>query len=227
MLNLNTVTAVYIDGRPNSTSRLKLFQIMKALKSKIKFNNVKYFVYDDISTEGLAQKIKINSITTTGEYSGFVMRELPEYIDDKHIMIIHPDGFPINLHLWSDEFLKYDYLGAAWGSWVGYTPMHYAMGWMEGGNGGFNIRSKKLMDLCKTVQIDHEIKANFQEDGFICGHLRPWLKQNGCKFAPYEIQKLWALETPLDDHHNDVNQTFGFHAHHFIKYEEALDMLIN
>ena len=110
MLNLNTVTAVYIDGRPNSTSRLKLFQIMKALKSKIKFNNVKYFVYDDISTEGLAQKIKINSITTTGEYSGFVMRELPEYIDDKHIMIIHPDGFPINLHLWSDEFLKYDYL---------------------------------------------------------------------------------------------------------------------
>jgi hypothetical protein len=225
MINLKNVEAICIDGTIDSSSEKKYRSILKGLKDKIYFKSIKYFSYNKIDP---IENVKIilleKPILTRGEYSGFVMSEMPDFVEAPLVMILHPDGFPINLNIWDDEFLNYDYMGAPWGLEVGYTSQHYYHGF-EGGNGGFNIRSKKLMDLCKQIDVREEIKNNFHEDGFICGHLRPWLKQNGCKFAPYNLSKKFSLETSLDNHHNDVYQTFGFHGHRHITFDHAIECL--
>lgn len=226
MLKLKNVTAVLIDGTIEDTSMKKYLKILDSLKNKIKFNCIKYFSNQNVENNHGFELIKIHEIKTRGEYSGFVMKNLPEFIEDEYVMILHPDGFPINLSYWDDDFLKYDYIGAPWGLEVGYTSHRYNAGF-EGGNGGFNIRSSKFMNLCKLIDIEQEIKNNFHEDGYICGHLRPWLKENGCRFAPYELGKKFSLETDLDNHHNDIKKVFGFHGHRHIMFETALEMLNN
>jgi hypothetical protein len=34
--------------------------------------------------------------------------------DTEFAILVHEDGFIVNPECWSDEFLKYDYIGAPW-----------------------------------------------------------------------------------------------------------------
>lgn len=44
----------------------------------------------------------------------FAYEELPNLINTEFYLSIHDDGFIINPHLWDDNFLNYDYIGAPW-----------------------------------------------------------------------------------------------------------------
>jgi hypothetical protein len=67
--------------------------------------------------------------------------------------------------------------------------------------------------------------GSFHEDGYICYELRHLLKQNGIRFAPYELAKRFSLETDLQDGENDVRKVFGYHGKRHINFETALEML--
>jgi hypothetical protein len=120
------------------------------------------------------------------------------------VLVFQWDGYPLNPHLWTDEFLQYDYIGAPW-------PTHHvstSMGGKQVGNGGFSLRSRKLYDAL----LKHPISmAN--EDLHICCTLRADLEAAGIKFAPLEVARRFAIEIPLDENHKLTN-TFGFHGGH-------------
>ena len=65
---------------------------------------------------------------------------LKKYIDTDFCLIIQGDGFVIHPENWTDEFLKYDYIGAPWRNLA-----HYSF--IRVGNGGFSLRSKKLLKI--------------------------------------------------------------------------------
>ena len=233
MLNLPHVTAVCIDGTPDGNRRDHLIRIWESLKQKISFGSTKYLSYVDPKCDGICEWHQIPKITNLTEYSGFVISQMPNYVSTDFCMTIHDDGFPINLHLWDEAFMHYDYIGAPWGAEANVYPNHYAQGWVEGGNGGFSIRSRRMIQMCKYIAENVDPKrvgarvasGSFHEDAYICNELRGVLKQNGIRFAPYSLAKKFSLETDLQDGENDVNKVFGFHGKRHLDFENALEML--
>tara|TARA_Y100000310_G_C20448450_1_gene699556 strand:+ start:131 stop:898 length:768 start_codon:yes stop_codon:yes gene_type:complete len=134
-LDLNNVTLACIDDVDPALASM----IMHSLAARINFADVKLFSSKD---EGYVTH-KINPINSLIDYSVFAVREMHNYINSDFVMTIQRDGYPINLSAWHDEYLNYDYVGAPW-NWASGREVHCPIGQCVG-NGGFSIRSKKLM----------------------------------------------------------------------------------
>ena len=80
-------------------------------------------------------------------YSKFCISDMAKHIDTSHVLIIHPDGYIQNPSAWNDEWLTYDYVGSSW--------------WFKDGknvgNGGFSLRSKKLLDILATLELEQYV----------------------------------------------------------------------
>jgi glycosyltransferase involved in cell wall biosynthesis len=111
------------------------------------------------------------------EYSQFIVREIHKHVKTSHMLIIQHDGYVVNWQAWDPNWLIYDYIGATWG---------YKDG-MNVGNGGFSLRSLKLMQFVANVPRE---TVCHPEDHFICRTLRP----DGFKFAPEEVANRFSIE---------------------------------
>jgi hypothetical protein len=202
MLELNNITLIGINGIPDKQELDTLIKIAKNSLKNIKFGKVKILtgVSGVVSSE---QDIEIHHvhIPSYQEYSRFCIKKLNEYVDTEYCIIYHTDGFIINPHLWTDEFLQYDYIGAPW-------PLYF--NWVDPnkrvGNGGFCLRSKKfLQESCKLNY------TNGNEDYQLRYVFDSILERAGIKFAPVELASKFSLEmnTELND---DINKVFGFHG---------------
>lgn len=135
---------------------------------------------------------KIDPLDMNG-YNKIIFNQLHQYIDTDYFMIVQHDGMPINAHLWNNDFLKYDYIGAPW-PWL---PKNKNIG-----NGGFSIRSRKLTEYCKDLPL-----TSHNEDINICQIYRPYLEESGISFAPTELAEKFSKE-----YNNGYFDTFGFHG---------------
>jgi len=135
-------------------------------------------------------------------YSRFCIESMAEYVTTSHVLIIHSDGYIQDATKWDDKWLEFDYVGASWWFKDG----------MNCGNGGFSLRSKKLLDILATLDID----TFHPEDEVICRKLRPWLESEyGIKFAPTDVCDRFSIEAynvPPPD--NVYSGQFGFHGYH-------------
>lgn len=139
-------------------------------------------------------------------YSEFIMHELYKHISTSHMLIVQHDGYVKNYKAWSSEFLQYDYIGAPW--------MWYKDG-MNVGNGGFSLRSRRIMELCSTLPLktDKDDNGNYAEDHSIARIYRPYLESKGMKFAPVEVAAKFSIEGyGLPVHLRKYNGQFGFHG---------------
>jgi len=114
-------------------------------------------------------------------YSHFMIKELNDYVQTDYVLIVHHDGFILNPDAWTDEFLQYDYIGAPWR----YKDDKNV------GNGGFSLRSKKLLELLAN---DPYILDTHPEDDRICRMYGDYLKSKGIRFAPEELAKKFSIE---------------------------------
>jgi hypothetical protein len=131
------------------------------------------------------------------DYSYFVMYKLAEYVKTSHMLIIQSDGYVINPELWKDDWLKYDYIGAPW--W--YDNLNV-------GNGGFSLRSKRLMQIVSQIKV----RRYHPEDDIICRQMGVYLqKEHGIWFAPEEVAEKFSFEQN-GKHPVFNNDTFGFHG---------------
>lgn len=121
--------------------------------------------------------LPIGTVSTMDEYSSFCIRELHKHFSTSHCLVVQHDGYVLNGAAWSDEFLKYDYIGAPWG------------GCNLVGNGGFSLRSKRLLEACSRIN-DHP----HPEDDFICRRHRQELEAQGLLFAPRALADRFAVE---------------------------------
>lgn len=142
-------------------------------------------------------------ITSKEEYSRFCIKELYKYVKTSHLLICQYDGYVNNWKAWDNSWIEYDYIGAPW---------HYQDG-MAVGNGGFSLRSRRLMEIVATDQNIHFLHP---EDHHICRTYRPYLENTyGIKFAPIEVAEKFSFEGYMQPHKQLADQ-FGKHGNRVI-----------
>jgi hypothetical protein len=113
-----------------------------------------------------------------------MVKDLNEYVETDYVLVIQYDWFILNPDAWTDEFLEYDYIWAPW----------WYIDDCNVGNGGFSLRSKRLLELLAN---DENIKETHPEDHHICRTYWEYLKSKWIKFAPEEIARKFSIEWAL------------------------------
>jgi hypothetical protein len=132
-------------------------------------------------------------IKTTKDYSDLLLTGLRQYVSGTHVLIIQWDSFILYPKLWTNDFLQYDYIGAAWPHHPD-TPV---------GNGGFSLRSVKLLEALESPKIS----KRHPEDFCICVDNKALLENEfGIRFAPTNIAEQFAVER------TEWHPAFGFHG---------------
>ena len=135
-------------------------------------------------------------------------------IDTDYYLSIHTDGYVINPHNWTDEFLNYDYIGAPWPRKAPWAQVNRV------GNGGFRLESNKLLELCSLIDWNGQ-----NDDVLISNTLKYYFEKNGCKFAPVELAAKFSLELPIEDVEYNLDDCFGYHGKHTESSRYYSDMI--
>jgi hypothetical protein len=213
MLNLENIDLITI-------SSIKPFECIKSLNyscSGIKFGSVKFLTHfdrDELDIPGVnldnIHFVKINELKSSKEYSDFCLT-LGRYTKNEFVLVIQYDSFVTNIEKWTDEFLKYDYIGAPW-------TEQQSKDWNlknRVGNGGFSLRSRRFLDYSSLFTSCY----GTHEDGFLTNWTWEYLQKYGIKFPNPQLALQFAIEQTGDDY-NPVDH-FGFHGNHiYPKAEE-------
>jgi hypothetical protein len=151
----------------------------------------------DAAVETHDPEIHITPIGRLGSseaYSDFLLSKLLDHVETSHCLIVQWDGHVLDARRWQPEFLNYDYIGA---SWPQFQDGHNV------GNGGFSLRSRKLMEACQA----REFRQHHPEDVAIGRTNRDWLEAQGIRFAPRELADRFAAERA-----GDLKASFGYHG---------------
>lgn len=127
-------------------------------------------------------------------YSNFMLQRLGDFVETDFALVSQWDGHVLDGSLWDDAFLTHDFIGAPWPQFDDGLNV---------GNGGFSLRSKRLMEA--TTQIE---PGNEAEDTAICRTNRRMLETRyGLRFAPEELARRFSFERG-----EPSGPTFGFHG---------------
>ena len=187
------------------------------LKGFFNFADVKLITHENIKIPGITVE-KCPKLDYKG-YSEFIIYKLHEYINTDFVLIINWDGFILNPKQWDDKYLDYDYIGALW------THEHnfYDDNNNESliGNGGFSLRSKKLLEIASKINIPWEPREGkyWHEDAWICVKNKHLYEKNGCKWAPKELASKFSTEQPQ----KTKIESFGCHGKlYYSKFKDTL-----
>lgn len=187
--------------------------------SRISFNEVLFISHE--KPKNLPDKItwkKCDKMSNMKEWNYSCIYDLYKYIKTSHCLFTHDDSWVINPDVWEDSWLEYDYIGAPWPisetAYIDPFGNHQRVG-----NGGFSLRSKKLLEVPLNHQVDFEVNVGdfykhmnaglYNEDGNICVHNRHIFEKAGCKFAPVEIAAKFSHEAWCPEIEGIT--PFGFH----------------
>lgn len=144
--------------------------------------------------------------------SVWMLTELPKYAPrfTEHALGIQWDGFIVNAPAWKDEWLKYDYVGAAWPDGVV-------------GNNGFWLTSRRLFEEIGKLNVPpigpachpYDVRLSYEHcppsryylrlphgsTGF-----RGLLEAAGMKWAPKDVADQFSMEE------REYAGSFGFHG---------------
>jgi hypothetical protein len=171
----------------------------------------------------IPQKL-VHSTLNYMDIQDFMVYGLGGYIETDYALIVQSDGWVLNADNWRDEFFDYDYIGGAthaalegnnyymWYSWIGKTTNPWVVQ-----NGGFSLRSKKLLDAPVKYGITKKYQENtmlYNEDIQLCCWMRPDLEKVGLKFAPTELSMYFSFEHLHPVLHKDLDlmKVFGHHS---------------
>jgi len=217
MINLDKVSSVVVDGRSDDQSIKNSLKALKHCSKGINFFE-KIFISPKIENQDIIDEIKESSIThyiikplDWIEYSNFMINNLVDYIKSDFCLVVQWDGFILNPNLWTDEFLQYDYIGATWYDFMIQTSefvfpeVKQSGRYSLVGNGGFSLRSKKLLEETKNAPFI----CDGPEDAYICQNYYEYFKNQGIKFAPNNIADKFSKESNASISWDNV---FGFHG---------------
>lgn len=201
--NVTIWSCCWSDGRDRIERHLEVLRYCQ-----IRFKEAQFLLF---CSEPLPpqefQVVQIPRLNGMSQWNYFVNYEVPRHINTEFCMSVHEDGFPICPELWNERFLQYDYIGAPWWDRVV-------------GNGGFNIESKRLLQL-KTI-IPPRGSDLVASDTWVCRTHRKWLETRGVRFAPLAVAVRFSTEHWGKDYYS-----FGFHGpeHVSTKYNCAWEIL--
>lgn len=139
--------------------------------------------------------VPIAPLSSAGAYSEFMLHSLVEHVRTAHCLVIQWDGFVLDARRWEAVFLDVDYIGAPWPQFGDDQAI---------GNGGFSLRSRKLLEACR----DPDFRNAHPEDVAICRLNRRLLEtRHGIRFADRATAARFAFERIAPS-----EPTFGFHG---------------
>lgn len=139
--------------------------------------------------------VPIARLDSARDYSAFILNELADHVRTSHCLVIQWDGFVLDTRAWRPAFLEVDYVGARWPQ---FADGH------EVGNGGFSLRSLKLLRACREA----DFQSAHPEDVAICRRYRVRLEtRHGIRFADPALASSFAFERVPPS-----GATFGFHG---------------
>jgi hypothetical protein len=209
MKQLKNVDLICIDcASPENAVKALIYS-----SEMIKFGSIKLFShYKPINITDNIKWIQIEK-QTHKSINWFALNKLSDFIDNEFMLSIHSDGFVINPHLWNDEFLNYDYIGAPWPKleWCRINRV---------GNGGFVLKSKKFLVLEKYIPYTEE-----HNDVLVTNKLFNYFIENGCKYAPIDLACKFSIEHFVDESNGSLENCFGFHGKLTDKHLEKIKLL--
>jgi len=217
MISLDNVTLAAIDGVGTD---LNTVRALKYSMNGIKYKDIKYITSGDY-TPNFCKKISIPKLTWN-DYNKFCLTDLKNYIDTEFVLLIQSDGFVINPDKWCSTFLSYDYLGAPWPmSNLKHNIPRFPLVLQEClrtqkihqiGNGGFTLRSKKLLEA--TAKLYKDEYYGIPEDLVISNLMRDALETIGLKFTnDLEYAGKFSCEAKnIDGMYLSPENSFGFHC---------------
>lgn len=191
-----------IKALENSMRGIDFHQAVLITNNKIANTNPKII----IKTCG-ANDLKSKDPKNTNDYSKFMAYNLYKYIDSDYALIVHNDAYVIRPEEWSNDFLKYDYVGAPWPKNTHFTKSGKEV---RVGNGGFSLRSKKLLKILRDLKLPFtDFGTGYHhEDGILCVYYRDELEKAGIQFAPIEVATKFSGEVYCKD---SYPTPFGYH----------------
>ena len=204
---LNNVTLLGID----CIDPYRLKNVMDICQREIEFHSTILLTSEDMRD---SRVVRIPRISSFEEYSLFCLRDLSNYVETEFVLLIQWDGFILNPNSWHKSFLEDDYIGSPWlvKDWAisdFYFPENLRGEYVVG-NGGFSLRSKKLLRLTERLYKEGILENSHPEDIAISVWYREMLKGAGIKFAPIEIAKQFSFEGGDEKYHKQ----FGFHGYY-------------
>lgn len=217
MIELPNITFVAIDGRQSShpnfyhyTEFGHLYWLIKYAEYANKyFKFGRYLILTPDADKYKHDFIEFEKTVCFGYkgYSHFMIFGLKAHITTDFCLVYQSDGSIINPSLWDNSFLDYDYIGAPWGLNVpipkrfrDYTNYSCCVG-----NGGFSLRSKKLLNIGSTISY---FRGN--EDLCLVLKNKKYLLDNGIKIPDCDFARKFSIEYPIDANHT-TEYAFGFH----------------
>jgi hypothetical protein len=180
---------------------LRNSQIVFPLKNRLVFSDVE-------DGWDASDFIKIDPINSVQGYCEFLLKHAWKFVKTEFFIVLQYDGFVLNGDCFSKTFLDYDYIGAPW--------PHF--GFHKVGNGGFSLRSKRLMQAVEPLLEPQDFLI--PEDVVIGRKYRLQLeRETAIKFAPVSVAERFSQELSV--------RNFGFHGYHLLPlvYRHNLEFL--
>jgi hypothetical protein len=170
-------------------------EALLACMDQIDFAECLLFTDVDISPPEGIRLVPTKHLESGRAYSQFLLHDLVDHVGTTHCLVVQWDGFVVDAGRWDPTFLDYDYVGAPW------PQFHDGH---DVGNGGFSLRSARLLQACQDAQF----KDGHPEDVAICRTNRRLLEnKHGIRFADRRVADRFGFERT-----EPPEQTFGFHG---------------
>ena len=194
MLDLPGVTLVCVD---TANPALALRALVKS-REGVRYGRTLFITgtlpADAVVPDGI-DTVSIGPIESRDAYSHFVLKALLPHIATPHALVVQWDGYVVNPAAWDPAFLACDYIGAKW---------YWYDDGMRVGNGGFSLRSRKLLEALQDPRI---VLADV-EDMTIGRAFRPLLEsEHGIRFATEALADRFSFEVAYP-----IGRPFGFHG---------------
>ena len=152
-------------------------------------------LFSDKPVAGRFRNVKIEALRSLDDYSLFCLRQMPKLTTSEFVLVVQWDGYVVDPASWKSGFQKWDYIGA---------PIPSRTGPPTVGNGGFSLRSRKLLNALPSIPFFPWLG----EDWIIAHVMKSALEEDfGIRFAPVELAQRFSHELSLP-----VGPTFGFHG---------------
>jgi hypothetical protein len=199
VLDLPQVTLCCVDARNHALALRALARCRK----HIRFARTLFFTHGvpgTLQTPHDIEVVEVGPISSHQAYSRIILKELYGHIATSHVLIVQWDGYVVHPEVWTNEFLDCDYLGAPWPK----GNDTYAVG-----NGGFSLRSRKLLGALRDDGFELLTDA---EDVTICSLYKERLESAfDIHFGDCDLAHRFAFE--MEAPRRDVGgRTFGFHG---------------
>ena len=124
-----------------------------------------------------------------------MLKSLARHVDTPHVLLIQWDGYVVNPAAFDPAFLDCDYIGAKW---------YWCEDGMRVGNGGFSLRSRKLLAALQDPRIE---PVGAEDIAIGRTHRRLLEHEFGIRYASEALADRFAFEAAYP-----VGLPFGFHG---------------